>query len=115
MRVLHFDRTAHRIDHAAELDDGAVAGALDNSPVMNGDGRINQVATKRPEPRQGAVLVRAGETRKADDVCSQNRGEFPGLDHCRPQTPSQHANSIKTPSAMLFPLGKGQKLQKSRA
>ena len=37
--VLHFDRAAHGVDHAAELDDSAVAGALDDAPVMRGDGR----------------------------------------------------------------------------
>ena len=31
--VLHLDRAAHRVDHAAELDEAAVAGALDDAPV----------------------------------------------------------------------------------
>ena len=30
--VLHFDGAAHGVDHAAELDDRAVAGALDDPP-----------------------------------------------------------------------------------
>ena len=37
--VLNFDRAAHGVDDAAELDDRAVAGALDDAPVMHGDGR----------------------------------------------------------------------------
>ena len=37
--VLHLDRAAHGVDHAAELDEAAVAGALDDAPVMHGDGR----------------------------------------------------------------------------
>ena len=32
-------------------------GALDDAPVMHGDGRIDQVAAQRPQPRQNAVLV----------------------------------------------------------
>ena len=31
--VLNLDRAAHRVDHAAELDDSAVAGALDERPI----------------------------------------------------------------------------------
>ena len=33
--VLHFDGTAHGIDHAAELNDSSVAGALDHAPIMD--------------------------------------------------------------------------------
>ena len=31
--VLHLDGAAHRIDHAAELDDASIAGALDDAAV----------------------------------------------------------------------------------
>ena len=50
--VLHFDRAAHRVDNAAELDDAAVAGALDDTAMVHGDCGINQVTTERPQPRQ---------------------------------------------------------------
>jgi hypothetical protein len=43
----------------AKLDDAAVAGALDDAPVMHGDGRIDQVAAQRPQSREDAVFVRA--------------------------------------------------------
>ena len=56
--VLHFDRAAHRVDHAAELDEDAVAGALDDAPMMRVDGGIDQIAAQPPEPRQRAILVR---------------------------------------------------------
>ena len=56
--VLHFDRAAHRVDDAAELDNAAVAGALDDAAVMHGDGGIDQVAAQRAEPRQNPILVR---------------------------------------------------------
>ena len=44
---LHLERAAHCVDHAAELDDRAVAGALDDAAVMGGDGGIDEVAAKR--------------------------------------------------------------------
>jgi hypothetical protein len=39
--VLHLDRAAHSIDHAAELNEAAIAGALDDAPAMRGDRGIN--------------------------------------------------------------------------
>jgi hypothetical protein len=42
--ILHFDRATHGVDHAAELDDRAVAGALNDAPVMSVDRGIDQVA-----------------------------------------------------------------------
>ncbi len=50
--ALHFDRAAHRVDDAAELDDRAVACALDDAAAMGGDGRIDQIAAESPEPRK---------------------------------------------------------------
>ena len=81
MAVLHLDRAAHRVDDAAELDDAAVAGALDDAAVMRGDGRVDQVAAERPKPRKRAVLVRAGEPAVADDIGDQDRRELSGLAH----------------------------------
>ena len=54
MPVLNLDRAAHGIDHAAELDDAAVARALDDASVVHGDGRIDQA--QRPEPRDWECL-----------------------------------------------------------
>jgi hypothetical protein len=58
--LLHLDRAADRIDHAAELDDAAVPGALDDAPMMHSDGGINQIAAEGPagEPRCGPRLPR---------------------------------------------------------
>jgi hypothetical protein len=80
-RGLDFDRAAHRVDHAAELDNAAVPGALDDAAVVHGDDRVDQVAAERPEPRQRAVLVGAGEPAVAGDVGHQNRRELLGLGH----------------------------------
>ena len=79
--VLHFDGAAHGVDDAAELDNAAVAGALDDAPVMGGDGGVDQIAAQPPKPRQGAVLVRAGEPTVADDVGDQDRA-FPATRLC---------------------------------
>jgi hypothetical protein len=42
--LLHLDRASHRVDHAAKLNETAVAGALDDAPTMRGDRRIDQIA-----------------------------------------------------------------------
>ena len=47
--VLHLDRASHRVDHAAKLDEETVAGALDDAPVMRGDGGIDQIAAQPPK------------------------------------------------------------------
>ena len=94
--VLHFDRAAHGVDDAAELDDRAVAGALDDAPVMHGDGRIDQVAAQRPQPRQDAILVRAGEPAVADHVRAKDRRKFPGLAHRAPPDNRASMNPAKS-------------------
>ena len=81
MAVLHLDGAAHRVDHAAELDEAAVAGALDDAPMMHGDGRVDQIAAQRPQPRQCAILVRAREPAVADHIRDQDRRDFPGFGH----------------------------------
>ena len=79
--VLNLHGAAHRVDHAAELHERAVAGALDDPPAMRGDGRIDQVAAQRPQPRQRALLVRAGQPAVAGDVGRQDRRKLPGFGH----------------------------------
>ena len=83
-RVLHFECAAHRVNHAAELDNAAVASALDDAPTMHGDGGINQIAAQRPESRQRAILVHAGKSAIADYIHDQDRCNFPGLAHGAP-------------------------------
>ena len=66
--VLHFERAAHRVDDAAELDDAAIAGALDDAAMMHGDCGINQIAAQRAQSRQSSIFVRAGEPAIADHI-----------------------------------------------
>ena len=82
--VLQFNRATHGVDHAAELDKNPVPGALDDAAMVHGDGRIDQVAAQRPEPRERTILVRAREPAVADDVCDQNGRDLSGLAHCAP-------------------------------
>ena len=44
--VLHLDRTAHRVNDAAEFDNASIAGAFDDAAVMGGDCRIDEVAAQ---------------------------------------------------------------------
>ena len=81
---MHLDRTSHRIDNASELDEAAVTGALDDASVMRGDCRIDKVAPQPSEPRQGAILVDAGEPTVADDVGNQDGRNLPSLAHEAP-------------------------------
>jgi hypothetical protein len=57
-RLLDFDRAAHRIDDAGKLDQQTVAGGLDDTTVMLGDFRIEQLAAQRFEAFERAFLVR---------------------------------------------------------
>jgi hypothetical protein len=79
--TLDLDGAAYGIDHAAELNETSVAGALDYAAVVHRDGRINQIAAERPQTREGTILVRAGKSAIADNIRRKNSREFPGLGH----------------------------------
>jgi hypothetical protein len=79
--VLHFDRAAHGVHDAAELDDRAVAGALDDAPVMHRDDGVDEIPAKGSQARKDAILVRACEPAVACDIRHQNRRELSGLAH----------------------------------
>ena len=57
--ALQLDRTAHRVDHAGELDEQAVAGSLDDAAPMLGDFWIGEFPANRAQRRERAFLVRA--------------------------------------------------------
>ena len=78
---LHFDRAAHCVDHAAELDNATVASSLYHATMVDGYGWINQIAAQCAKPRQDTVFVRAGEPGVADYIRDKDRGEFPGFVH----------------------------------
>jgi hypothetical protein len=61
--ALHFNRAAHGVDHAAELADEAIAGALDDAPMMSGDGGVDEIAAQAPKTRERPILVAAPASR----------------------------------------------------
>src|ERR1700733_15058644 len=79
--VLHLDRASHRVDHAAELTNEPVARSLDDAPMMRSDRRINQIVAQRAQPREGSLLVGAGEPTVADNIGDQDRSDLPRFRH----------------------------------
>jgi hypothetical protein len=65
---LNFNGAVHCINDTPKLDDCTVAGAFDDSPVVHSDGRIDQVASERPEPSKNSIFIRASKPRVADNV-----------------------------------------------
>ena len=82
--ALEFDGAAHCIDDAAEFDDCAIASALNNAPVVNCDGWVDQIAPKAAKTRERTLLVGAGKPAVADDVGDQDGRELAGFAHCAP-------------------------------
>ena len=97
--VLNLDRALHGVDHAAEFDETAVAGSLDDAPMMGVDRGVDQIAAQASEPRQRAILVRAGESAVADNIRDHDRRDFPGSRHCGPSGTTQ--TSTKPVRAVL--------------
>ena len=87
--VLHLDGAANGIDHASELYEDAVAGSLDDTAVMQGDGRVDQIAAERAQPRKRPLLVGSGKLAVSGYVRRENCRELPGLGHKCPSWASQ--------------------------
>src|SRR5271165_2335937 len=79
--ALNLDGAPHGVHHAAELDNGAIASALDHASPVHRDRRIDEVAAQRAQPRERSLLVRSGKPAKSYDVGGQNRGKFSTLGH----------------------------------
>ena len=92
--VLHLNGATHGVDHAAEFDERPVAGALHDAAMIDRDRRIDEIASKRPEPRQRALLVSACESAEPDHIRRQNRREFPVLAHAKPLLPRRVAQPL---------------------
>jgi hypothetical protein len=52
--------------------------------MMSRDGGVDEIASKTPQARQGAILVSTGEARVANDIRNQDRRKLSGLAHCVP-------------------------------
>jgi hypothetical protein len=62
-KTMDFDGAVHRVNNAPELDNCAVAGALDDPAMMHGNGWIDLVAKERAEPRENSILVGSSKPR----------------------------------------------------
>src|SRR5262245_64043201 len=93
--VLNLDSAARSVYHATKLDQRPVPYALDHAPIVHGDGRIDQVAAQHPQPRQSAILVRAGEPAVADHVSSKDRHKFADFVHL-PSSTIRHSIDART-------------------
>jgi hypothetical protein len=71
------DPEVRKFQHFGLLPQGSMAS---DREAMS-DGRIDEVAAQRPEPRQNTILVRSRQPAVADDIRDQNRRDFPGLAH----------------------------------
>ena len=91
--VLHLDGAPHRVDHAAELDEGSVSSALHHASGVHRDGRINEVAAERPEARERPIFVRASQPAVSDDIGGQDRRKLAGLAHLAPPSLSDIAQT----------------------
>jgi hypothetical protein len=80
-RLLHRDRTAHRIDDAGKFHQQAVAGGLDKPPMVLGDFRIEELAAQRFEAFERAFLIRPHQPRVARHIGREDRSEAAGLAH----------------------------------
>ena len=88
--ALDFDRTARRIQNAAELDQKAVAHHLEDAPAMLGDGGIEELAAMLAKRAERALFIGLHEPAVADHVGRQD-GRQPPLNlllaHFSPRIP----------------------------
>ena len=80
--VLDGNRAAHGVDDRSELDEDAVAGALDDAAAMLGDGGIDEIAGENAETLDRPFFVDAGQPAIAHDIRGEDRGQ-PSLDSLR--------------------------------
>src|SRR5271163_2201085 len=78
-RVLDRYRASHRLDHAAELDESPIAGALEHAPVLGRDRGVDQFRSQCPQSRERSILVHAGHATETDDVGSEDSGDLAGF------------------------------------
>ena len=75
--TLNFDRAAYRIYDAAELDESAVPGILDDAPAMIRDFWIKKRLSKSFQLRQRAFFVDPYQAARARDIRRQYSRQSP--------------------------------------
>ena len=74
--LLKLDSGAQRINCAGELEQGPVAGQLDQAPSVFRQNRIEVFGTVLAQARQRPALVTPHQAGVADNVCGQDRRQF---------------------------------------
>jgi hypothetical protein len=75
--ALNFDGAAYGIYDAAELDESAVPGILDDAPAMISDFGIKKRLSKSFQLRQRAFFVDPYQAARARDIRRQNSRQSP--------------------------------------
>jgi len=73
-----------------------------DAAVMHGDGGIDQVAPERPQSRQCAILIGAGQPAVPDHISRQDRRKFPGFGHDGPSVTIQISTKLRSELARLY-------------
>src|SRR6516164_3495903 len=97
---LHIQGAANRVDHAAELDEGAVTGVLDDPAAMFADPRLDDLTPIGEQTEMSALLVVRHQTRIADDIGRKDRRQSPfntqrlgqAVNPPRPKTPPRQGH-----------------------
>jgi hypothetical protein len=76
---------------------------------MGGDGGIDQIAAQPPQPRQGAILIRARKPAVADDVGHKDGSDLPGLGHAAPSRVMQNSTGKALGRASTFERERGRR------
>ena len=95
--ALDLDRATDRIDGAAEFDQHAVAGGLDDAAAIFGDFGIDESFSAGLETGEGAFLVGAHQTAVAGDIGCENCRKpplNPGASHFQNHPPTRETRAF---------------------
>ena len=85
--VLNLDGAAYRIHDAAELNESAVPGVLDDASVMLSDFGIEKRLSERFQLRQRAFFIDPYQAARARDIRRQNSRQSPVYVHVAQDAP----------------------------
>ena len=80
-RLLHRDRTAHRVDYTGKFHQQAVASGLDDAAFVLDDLRIEEFAAQRFETFERALFVLPHQPRIPRHIGGEDRGETASCSH----------------------------------
>jgi hypothetical protein len=95
----HVGETIDRVVHArlARSRSASLSPvSLDHPPIVDGDYRVDQIATERPQAGKRSLLVGAGEPAVADYVSRENGSEFTSPRHGSPSTAEESSTAHRS-------------------